>query len=331
MFPTRKEIAPVLLIYPNGRTRSYGRGATNDTQRGVALTNAINDSTSDCIIFNYSNAFIDNINKTGLILYNYGRLSHNSTNSIVTDGGSAKVISILGPGTIDNTGAAPLIICSNASSVITIRQSRLAVSDDDGTANCVECSNGFLVLDTDSITSVSGDGLVVHNGFCDVQRGILSSLFQDGGTCNIWPMASYSLFSGGNPVFVNGTHQYTISIPVFASGVNVATGDGKAYYQIPPSLNAAIIRYVHAFVPTAGTIGTTDIQIARIRSGSPTDILTTKLKIDSTEVGTDTAATPAVIDSSNRSLLTNDRLRIDVDAVSSIPPQGLIITIGVEL
>jgi hypothetical protein len=117
--------------------------------------------------------------------------------------------------------------------------------------------------------------------------------------------------------------QWTVFIPT----TNVTTGDGKLYFHVSPLFNGLVINYIHAMVITAGTTGTTDIQIARIRSGSPADVLSTKLTIDSGETGSDTAATSAVINTSNDDLATNDILRIDVDAVSSTPPKGLIVTI----
>lgn len=106
---------------------------------------------------------------------------------------------------------------------------------------------------------------------------------------------------------------------------DVATGDGKAYVNIPASLNGFDIVTVHARVITAGTTGTTDIQIANVTDS--VDVLSTKLTIDSTETGSNTAATPAVINTSNDDLATNDLLRIDVDAISTTAPKGLIVTI----
>jgi hypothetical protein len=54
-----------------------------------------------------------------------------------------------------------------------------------------------------------------------------------------------------------------------------------------------------------------------------------KLTLDSTETSSSTAATAVSINTSNDDLSTNDVLRIDVDAVSTTPPQGLILTIEV--
>jgi len=61
-------------------------------------------------------------------------------------------------------------------------------------------------------------------------------------------------------------------------------------------------------------------------------LLSTALTIDAAETGSDTAATPAVIDVPNdRDVLAeNDLLRIDVDAVDATAPKGLLITLGFQ-
>jgi hypothetical protein len=123
----------------------------------------------------------------------------------------------------------------------------------------------------------------------------------------------------------------TRTFVLFGPTTDAATGDGAAYYPIPPELNGANITYVHLWAVTAGTTGTSDVQIARVRSGTPADVLSTKVTIDSTEQGSDTAASAAVINTSNDDVATNDVLRVDVDALSTTKPRGLIVTIGFEL
>ena len=110
---------------------------------------------------------------------------------------------------------------------------------------------------------------------------------------------------------------------------DVSTGDGKFYFHVPPELDGMNLTYVHAEVITAGTTSTTDIQIHNVTQAA--DMLTTKLTVDSGETGSDTAATPAVIDTANDDIATNDVLRGDVDAVSTTAPKGLLVTLGVEL
>lgn len=116
------------------------------------------------------------------------------------------------------------------------------------------------------------------------------------------------------------------SIQVVSGATALSTGDGKFYFTIPPELDGMVLSRVHARVVTAGTTNTTDIQLHNVTDA--VDILSTKLTIDSGETGSDTAAAAAVINTSNDDLATNDLIRIDIDAVSTTPPNGLILNLG---
>lgn len=131
----------------------------------------------------------------------------------------------------------------------------------------------------------------------------------------------------------------TVQLPVFDWATDTATGDGKYYFTIPQTLNGMNLVAVQAQVITAGTTGTTDIQIARCAaassgnacSGTVTDVLSTKLTIDSGENSSATAATAAVINTSNDDVSTNQIYRIDVDAVSTTAAQGLLVRLEFQL
>ncbi len=120
-----------------------------------------------------------------------------------------------------------------------------------------------------------------------------------------------------------------VSIQVIAGGDSLATGDGQAYITIPLECNGMNLVGVHARVITAGTTGTTDIQIRNVTDSA--DMLSTKLTIDSGETGSDTAATPAVIDTTKDDVVTNDLLAIDIDAISTTAPKGLIVVLRFAL
>lgn len=107
-----------------------------------------------------------------------------------------------------------------------------------------------------------------------------------------------------------------------APASDVVTGDGADYWVVPEVLDGWVIVSVAVRVITAGTTGTSDFQIANVTAG--VDVCSTKATIDSTEVSTATAATPLVINPSNRGLQGRDLLRLDVDAVSTTKPKGLI-------
>lgn len=115
----------------------------------------------------------------------------------------------------------------------------------------------------------------------------------------------------------------SVSIQVIGPTTDLTTGDGKFYLSIPPELAGLNLIGVYAEVITAGTTNTTDIQIHNLTQTA--DMLSTKLTIDSTEKKSTDAATPAVIDTDNDDVALNDLLRVDIDAVSTTAPKGLIL------
>lgn len=121
----------------------------------------------------------------------------------------------------------------------------------------------------------------------------------------------------------------TVQLTCVDYATDTAVGDGVGYFHVPAALAGFNIVAVHAEVITAGTTGTTDIQIHNVTAAA--DILSTKLTIDSGETGSDTAATPAVISATEDDLTENDLIRIDVDAVSTTAAKGLIVTLDCQL
>jgi hypothetical protein len=117
-----------------------------------------------------------------------------------------------------------------------------------------------------------------------------------------------------------------VEIEVFSPTSDWSTGDGKKYFHIPTELNGMNLVYVHAFDVTAGTTGVSTIQIANVTDG--TDMLSTRITMDSGETGSNTAATPAVIDTTKDDVATNDVIRIDIDGTSTTAPKGLVVTLG---
>lgn len=116
-----------------------------------------------------------------------------------------------------------------------------------------------------------------------------------------------------------------VSILVFDDSEDVATGDGAGdlFWRVPSTCNGMNLVAVAAAVQTAGTTGTTDIQIHNVTQTA--DMLSTKITIDTGETDSSTAATAAVIDAANDDVATGDLLRIDVDAVSTTAPKGLLV------
>jgi hypothetical protein len=122
----------------------------------------------------------------------------------------------------------------------------------------------------------------------------------------------------------------TWSGTVVAASEAVATGNGIAYIPVPAALNGMNIVSVQADVMTAGTASSMLVQIARLRAGTPVDVLSTRMTIDSAETSSATGSAFA-IDTANDDLATGDQLRVDVDQIHTTPALGLMISITAEL
>jgi|TARA_Y100000296_G_C5171878_1_gene257742 hypothetical protein len=107
----------------------------------------------------------------------------------------------------------------------------------------------------------------------------------------------------------------TVPITVFSPDVDTATGNAKQHFVITSDLNGMNLVGVEACVTVAGVTGTLDVQVHNLTDTS--DMLSTVMTIDTTELSTTTAATPAVIDTAEDDVVTDDIIRIDVDAIHS--------------
>jgi hypothetical protein len=113
--------------------------------------------------------------------------------------------------------------------------------------------------------------------------------------------------------------------PVVGPLTSLAVGDGKAYLVVPSSIGGMNLVGAHARVITAGTTGLLTIQVRNVTQAA--DMLSTRVTVDSGETGSDTAATPAVVDTSNDDVAAYDLLAIDIDVVHTTPARGLIMTL----
>lgn len=112
------------------------------------------------------------------------------------------------------------------------------------------------------------------------------------------------------------------------AGDAITTGDGKAYYRVPSTLNGMNLVAVAAAVTTASSSGIPTVQIANVTQAA--DMLTTKLTIDASETDSSTAAAAAVIDTGNDDVATGDMLRIDID-VAGTGAKGLMVEMQFQL
>lgn len=115
------------------------------------------------------------------------------------------------------------------------------------------------------------------------------------------------------------------------NGSALTTGDGKAYFSIPPEMNGwNLVSLPGASVSTVSSSGLPTFQIRRVRAGSPVDMLSTAITIDANEVDSSTAATPPVINASNDDIATGDQIYIDCD-VAGTGTKGVYIRLMFQL
>lgn len=123
-----------------------------------------------------------------------------------------------------------------------------------------------------------------------------------------------------------------ISIPVKDASESCATGDlsGNVFFTFPSDLAGSSYNLVGVMLSshTAGTTGTMTVQIHNVTQGA--DMLSTRVTVDSAEKTSLTAATPAVIDTSNDDVAKGDEIRVDIDTCHTTPSLGVQPTLYFE-
>jgi hypothetical protein len=127
--------------------------------------------------------------------------------------------------------------------------------------------------------------------------------------------------------WVAPTHVVSIQV-TDPNGDALTTGDGKAYFRVPSTLNGTNLVAVAAHITTVSSSGTPTVQIANVTQA--VDMLTTKITIDANEKDSSTAAAAAAIDAANDDVATGDELRVDVD-VAGTGAKGLIVEMQFQL
>lgn len=109
------------------------------------------------------------------------------------------------------------------------------------------------------------------------------------------------------------------------NGDALTTGNGKAFVRAHTTINGMNLSAVAACVSTVSSSGAITVQIRRVRSGSPADMLSTPITIDASETDSSTAAA-AVIDTANDDVATADQIFVDVDAAGT-GAKGLFVSL----
>lgn len=286
--------------YPTFNELSYVKGVTSAIQTQIDGKQPLSSNLTTLSANDGSNltgvdaATLDTIDSTGFLQNGAVTINNGDTTIVMTNG------------TVQDSEAISLVVNQTALSITESQISDLSHTVDTN-ANTV-CSGTTTYLDGE--------------GNCDDISSVYQPLVDN--------LTTLSTNNGAALTNIDDTDiTRGANIVVFEATTDTATGDGKAYLVIPSFLNGMNLTRVHARVNTAGTTGTTDIQIHNVTD--VVDMLSTKLTIDSGETGSDTAATPAVINTSNDDVATNDLLRVDLDAVSTTAAQGLIITLEFQL
>jgi len=123
---------------------------------------------------------------------------------------------------------------------------------------------------------------------------------------------------------INFSGVKSVCITPFESISAVQIETGTIAFAVPFEINNYVLTAAVATVHDAGTgTGSTDIQIRRRRSGSDVDILTTPITLSVGEY----YAIDGVINTDNNTVQTGDQIFIDVDSVTTTPPNGLAVTL----
>ena len=121
-----------------------------------------------------------------------------------------------------------------------------------------------------------------------------------------------------------------VQIMAVAKATDLTVTDGLAYFHVPAGLNGMDLVEVHAEVFTAPAGSTVTFELSK--NGASTQMLSTNITIDASETGSDSAATAAVIDTSNDNIATNDLIQINCTQVgSSTAGAGLLVTMGFRI
>lgn len=121
----------------------------------------------------------------------------------------------------------------------------------------------------------------------------------------------------------------TYPIKVISDTATLATGDGQFIFTVTEEEGIAGLNLIHvkAYVTTVSSSGLPTVQVRNITQA--VDMLSTKVSIDASEYSSDSAATPAVIDTANDDIALGDRIAIDVDvAGTGAKGLGVILAFG---
>lgn len=123
---------------------------------------------------------------------------------------------------------------------------------------------------------------------------------------------------------VFGPVDRSVCMVSFLSDETVVVGNGKLGFCVSANLNGKSLTGVTAAVVVKGeTGGSTQIQVRRLRGDTPTDMLSARVTLTTSDFTSSTCT----IDLNNDDILTGDLIYIDVDTTTTVAPLGLSVTL----
>ena len=166
----------------------------------------------------------------------------------------------------------------------------------------------------DNFTNLNDDKQELIKSF-----GAETTMVDNADYISFWDTSSDSakkIFAIDTPFFYR-----TMVIKVIPDANDTYVGDGITAVTCPTTFDGLVLYSIGAHVYTAGVGSATTVQLYNVTTS--TDVLSTAITIDAGELDTNSAATPAVIDTSgNVNKVYSDGttatvLRIDIDAIAS--------------
>lgn len=212
------------------------------------------------------------------------------------------------------TGATKTKITYDAKGLVT-------AGDDATTADINDSSNRRYVTDAQQtvISNTSGTNTGDEPTATDSAEGVveLATLAELETGTDTGRVITPAVLAGSN--FGERVVEILVSDP---GGDAITTGDGKAYFRVPSTMDGMNLVEVAMSLTTASSSGIPTVQI---RNATQTaDMLSTKLTIDASETDSSTAANAAVIDAASDDVASGDKIHIDID-VAGTGAKGLLV------
>jgi len=133
--------------------------------------------------------------------------------------------------------------------------------------------------------------------------------------CDVYGTASGTVCQGNDSRLSNvrKPDKFSFCLNLCDSDTALEVGDGVIPFVVPATMNGLDLTALTVAAHTAGSSGSTTIQVRRRRSGSNADMLSSLLTLAVSTY----SSTTATINTSNDDIATGDQIYFDVDAIST--------------